>query len=149
MANRTKWTQKKKAAFLDAFRESANVTAAARAAGVSRSRAYQLRDEDPAFAAQWEEAENEAIDALELEMRRRAMQGVEEPVFYQGFEVGTIRRYSDTLAIFLAKAHRPEKYRDRSQTELTGPGGAPLSGPPVTVYLPDNGRGPPPAPPPE
>jgi hypothetical protein len=35
-------------------------------------------------------------------------------------QVQTIRKYSDTLAIFLLKAHDPEKYRENSKVELTG-----------------------------
>lgn len=32
----------------------------------------------------------------------------------------SIRKYSDTLAIFLLKAHAPEKYRENSRVELAG-----------------------------
>jgi hypothetical protein len=34
--------------------------------------------------------------------------------------LATIKEYSDTLAIFLLKAHAPEKYRENSKVELTG-----------------------------
>ena len=33
-------------------------------------------------------------------------------MFYKGQQCGTWRTYSDALAMFLLKAHRPEKYRD-------------------------------------
>ena len=42
---------------------------------------------------------------------RRAFEGVERPVYYKGEQVGTWRFYSDALAMFLLKAHRPERYR--------------------------------------
>ena len=32
----------------------------------------------------------------------------------------TVKEYSDTLAIFLLKAHAPDKYRDNSKVEVTG-----------------------------
>ena len=32
----------------------------------------------------------------------------------------TIRKYSDTLAIFLLKAHNPDKYRENSKVEIGG-----------------------------
>ena len=35
-------------------------------------------------------------------------------------QVATIKKYSDTLAIFLLKAHSPDKYRENSKIELTG-----------------------------
>ena len=66
------------------------------------------------------------ISALEDEAHRRAFEGVPEPVFHQGVECGSVRKYSDTLAIFLLKAHRPEKYRENSRMELTGANGGPL-----------------------
>lgn len=34
--------------------------------------------------------------------------------------VATVKNYSDTLAIFLAKSHAPDKYRDNSKVELAG-----------------------------
>ncbi len=104
-------------AFLAALAETGNITAAAQAAGVGR-RSHYLWMEDPAYRAKYEEAMDTAVDALEREARRRAIEGVVEPVFYKGKAVGAVRRYSDTLAIFLLKAARPEKYRDRH--EFTG-----------------------------
>jgi len=35
-------------------------------------------------------------------------------------KLATMKEYSDTLAIFLLKAHAPEKYRDNSKLELAG-----------------------------
>ena len=46
---------------------------------------------------------------LEDEARRRAVDGVDEPVFQQGKQVGTIRKHSDTLLIFLLKGIRPQE----------------------------------------
>ncbi|MBN2140393.1 MAG: hypothetical protein PHV85_05105 [Desulfovibrionaceae bacterium] len=124
MARRVKFTQAGRDRFLAVLRETANVSAAARAAGISRSRAYQVKDSDPEFAAAWVEALDEALDALEAEALRRAAKGVETPVFYQGRECGSVTRYSDALTMFMLRAHRPEKYsqaggRDQDQ----GPAG--------------------------
>ena len=58
--------------------------------------------------------------ALEDEAHRRAFDGTEEPVFHQGQECGSVRKYSDTLAIFLLKAHAPEKYRERQDVNVNG-----------------------------
>ena len=42
------------------------------------------------------------------------MEGVEEPTgWYKGEPGGFIRRYSDTLLIFLLKGLKPEVYRER------------------------------------
>lgn len=40
--------------------------------------------------------------------------------------VESVKKYSDTLAIFLLKAHAPDKYRERAAMELTGKDGGPL-----------------------
>ncbi len=105
-----RWTPGERRCFLDKLRETANVSAAARAAGKSRSSAYQLRQQDEAFRAAWDEALEEALDMLEAELWRRALKGVARPVFYGGKCCGVIRSYSDQLGMFLLKAHRPERY---------------------------------------
>ena len=89
-----------------------NVTLACRSAGIPRRSAYDWRENDADFARRWEEALDEGIDLLEAELQRRAFEGTERPVFYKGQQCGTWRTYSDALAMFLLKAHRPEKYRD-------------------------------------
>lgn len=113
-------TPEKRSAFLCELRETCNVTLAARAAGVSRQRAYQVREAEPDFAKLWDDALQEGIDLLEHEAQRRAFAGVDKPVFYQGYECGRVREYSDTLTIFLLKAHRPDRFRDNSKVELAG-----------------------------
>lgn len=109
----TETTEKRKEKFIEALRVYGVVTTAARAASINRSTARQWRLKDPEFAAAWADALEDAVDELEKEAHRRAVQGVEEPVFYQGQQVSVIRRYSDALLITLLKANRPEKYRER------------------------------------
>ncbi|WP_137924641.1 terminase [Cupriavidus sp. 2SB] len=45
-----------------------------------------------------------------------------EPVLDEqgNHKVAAVREYSDTLAIFLLKAHDPDKYRENSKVELSG-----------------------------
>ena len=117
-------------AFLAEYRQCATITHAAEIALISRRTHYKWIEKDSTYAERFEEAKVEATDALVSEARRRATQGVKEPVYYKGEVVGTIRKYSDTLLIFLLKGALPEVYRERH--ELTGGGGAPL--------IPDPGR---------
>lgn len=131
---------KRKQLFLVELENRANVSAAARVAGVDRATAYRWRDGDAEFAASWDAAVDVAVDSLEAEAWRRAAVGWDEPVFQKGEQVGEIRRYSDTLMVTLLKGHRPERFKDRSSTELSGPGGAPLAAGLVQIYLPGNGR---------
>lgn len=121
------FTEDRKAQFLDVLRETANVTVSARAVGVSLSTVYKHRTDDALFAERFEEAMDEAVDMLEHEAHRRAFQGTDEPVFYRGDEVGYVRKYSDALTMFLLKAHRPDKYRERSEVKQELSGGLQLT----------------------
>ena len=76
------------------------------------------RSED--FAAQWDNALEEGTDLLEAEARRRAVTGIDKPVYYKGEVVGSITKYSDRLLMFLLRAHRPQKFRDGGKVEQTG-----------------------------
>lgn len=111
-------TQAKKLAFLTAFAELGTITHAARAAGIERRSHYDWLESDPAYPSAFAEAQHQANDALVREARRRAVEGVDKPV-YQGKElVGLIREYSDTLLIFLLKGALPDVYRDRVEMRI-------------------------------
>jgi hypothetical protein len=101
--------------FTDTLAGTGCATAACRAAGISRVTAYAWCRRDPEFRAAWDIALAIGADALEDEARRRAM-GWDEPVFHDGRQIGVVRRYSDTLLIFLLKGLKPEKYRERRET---------------------------------
>lgn len=98
--------------FLEELTNIPNISRAARIAGVDRTLAYYHRNNNEAFARAWDAALEVGVDRLEEEMWRRAVEGTDKPVTYQGEITATYKEYSDTLAIFLAKAHRPEKFRD-------------------------------------
>ena len=118
--------QRKQTAFLAAFAEHATVSAAATAARVRRRTHYDWLETDEEYARRFKDVQETVTEALEAEARRRGQSGVEEPVFYQGRRVDTIRRYSDTLLIFLLKARRPEVYRERYDHNVSGPGSGPV-----------------------
>lgn len=118
--------------FLELLREVPNVTRAARTLGLS-ARAFRThKAKNPDFSAAWDEALEEAIEKCEAEVHRRAFEGTEKPVTFQGVITDTYREYSDTLAMFLLKAHRPDKYRERVDQNITG--GLSLT---VTTGVPD------------
>lgn len=70
--------------FLQEYARCGVIARAARAAGVSSSTVRLRRETDADFAAAFEQAGEDAVDALDSEARRRALDGVEEPVVYQG-----------------------------------------------------------------
>lgn len=112
MANRTIRTPKKEAAFLEALTKGLSITAAAKDADIGRRTAYEWRDDDDLFRQAWDDAVEAGTDLLEDEAKRRAANGIDEPVFYKGDVCGHVRKYSDTLMIFMLKARRPLKYRE-------------------------------------
>ena len=113
-------------AFVEAFLTTANVSHACRAADIDRSTHYHWLKTDAEYAEVFQHAEEEATDALEAEARRRAVEGVSEPVgWFQGNPGGYVQRYSDTLLIFLLKGARPEKYKERH--EHSGDSAQPLT----------------------
>lgn len=103
-----------------------NVSRACKAAGVSRDAAYDHQRADPAFAAQWADALEQAADWLEREAWRRAVKGVDKPVYQKGAKVGTVREFSDPLLIQLLKANKPDKYRENVAMQHTGKNGGPI-----------------------
>lgn len=114
-------------AFLAAYAKTGNITVAANKAGINRGTHYEWVESDPDYAERFQDAGEEAADYLEAEARRRAVVGVEEPVgWYKGEPGGTVRKYSDTLLIFLLKGLRPEKFRERHSHEHSGPDGGPV-----------------------
>lgn len=72
------------APFLQALASGCTVSEAAKHAGVSTSVVYSRKQNDDDFRAAYEQAMEDSADVLEAEARRRAIDGVEEPVVYQG-----------------------------------------------------------------
>jgi len=94
---------------------------------VPRSTLYLWRRMHKEFAEAMADAMEEGADLLEDECLRRARDGVEVPRFHKGKISGYVRRYSDALLIFLLKARRPEKYRDRIVANGRGERREPIS----------------------
>ena len=109
-----------KPAFIEVLRETGNVTLAAQHAGQSRNQVHDVRQRSKRFAAQWDNALEEATDLLEAEAWRRAVTGIDKPVFYKGKVVASIKKYSGPLLMFLLEAHRPQKFRDGGKVEQPG-----------------------------
>lgn len=105
----------KKAAFLRDLAKHGIVGVAAKSAGVNRVTAYKWRDTDQSFAKDWDDQIEEGLDLLEHEAVKRGGEGWEEPVFHKGEVVGHVRKFSDTLLMFMLKSRRPKLYTDTGQ----------------------------------
>lgn len=90
---------RQKRRFIEALAAQGTVYHAAQAAGVSRWTAYRWRQGDHEFAELWDEAIENAVDAVESVIYQQAVGG------------------NTLAAIFYLKAHRP-KYRDRLNIDV-------------------------------
>ncbi len=105
--------KRRQAAFLEAYITCGTITHAARIAKIAKQTHYEWLKRDENYQLDFVEAELAATDALIQEARRRAIDGVPEPVFYKGKEIKTVQKYSDALLMFLLKGALPEVFRER------------------------------------
>jgi hypothetical protein len=89
--------------------------AAAEAADVARTRAWEWRVKDPKFGAAAAHCMQLSRDRLEQAAVRRAVEGVERGVYFKGQKIGTEREYSDVVLIFLMKHLYPERYLPKKE----------------------------------
>ena len=93
------FSREDQAFFLDSLAQCGNVLASARATGISRSTAYRMRRACPQFARLWNGALLLARPQVEAVLADRAMNGVEETIFYHGEAVATRIRYDARLLL--------------------------------------------------
>jgi hypothetical protein len=115
MGSRTNRTPQRDANFLKALAQGKTVNDAL-PSGYARRTVYDWRESDPEFRQAWDDAIQTAIERLETEADRRAVDGVDKPIVWKGEVVATYKEYSDTLLIFRLKALAPDKYRENVKT---------------------------------
>ena len=97
---------------------------------VTQSTIREWLQQDPQFRVDFQDARGVQTDLLEKEAVRRARDGVEEVVIYQGRVVMIAdpdnpdeqiplkrRNYSDTMLMFLLKGQRREIYGDKVESD--------------------------------
>ncbi|HVZ80317.1 MAG TPA: hypothetical protein VHE12_05870 [bacterium] len=120
MANRTKFTPKAKEKFLQCLQNGDTIVQAAEKAGVSRQTPYDHMKADAKFAEQVAMSNEIGAEAHLLPVAiNRARDGWEEPVFYEGAEVGTIRRFDNNLLWKLIQA-KSKRYRIPTESKDLG-----------------------------
>ncbi|MCP9222913.1 hypothetical protein MKP08_09155 [Erythrobacter sp. LQ02-29] len=117
--NFTVLTPRRQAAFLEHLMVFGTVRLACRAAGVSPQTAYRARRASAGFARGWDAALLSARTRAEEVLASRALDGVEEKVFYHGEEVATRRRYDSRL--LLAHIARLDRLEERPEIAATLP----------------------------
>lgn len=117
--------------FLDSLKTEPNVGKACEAAGITYSRVYGRYRKEAAFRNEWDIAVKMGVHKMESVAFQRATEGVSRPIWMKDadgvpIKVDTVKEPSDTLMIFLLKAHAPEKYRETSNVRLSNSDGKPL-----------------------
>jgi hypothetical protein len=95
--------------FLDDLEKTGNFKASCAAIGVVPATIYTAMRRDKKFAEAVTVARDKVAYDIELELRRRAIEGVEEQIYHQGEPIGVRMKYYDRLLELLAKGNI-EKY---------------------------------------
>ena len=94
-----------------------NITRACELCKVTRPAVYTKRDAEPEFAVRLALAVEEGSNVMMDEARRRAVEGVEEKVYWQGNAIDVKSTYSDALIQFMLRGLKPEIFKDRTSNE--------------------------------
>ncbi len=108
--------------FLIMLAQIPNVTRVCNMVECNRASIYKTRKRNEQFKKLMDEALEEGYDLLEEEARRRAVDGVEEPVFYRGTVVGHVQKFSDNLLVQLLRAYRAKKFAPKQVVDVKAEG---------------------------
>lgn len=86
---------------------------------------YYWMEHSSNYKAAYSSVKDMVADTLEDAAFERAVHGVDEPVFYKDEKIADVKKFSDTLTIFLLKGNKPEKY-NKDRHEHSGPNGGPI-----------------------
>jgi len=95
------WSPRRQCDFIAALATMGTVLYAARAVGMTKQSAYNLRNRPGAesFAQAWDAALQMGYDRIFDLAMDRALNGVVTPRFYKGKQVGTRHRFENRLAL--------------------------------------------------
>lgn len=105
--------------FLLAMAKTGNISHACRAAKLSRAVHYLWMKQDEEYTHAFALAKEIHRDAIQAESYRRAVEGIERPVYQAGALVGTELVYSDKLLEVMLRGSDPDTYQ-RKQIEVSG-----------------------------
>jgi len=114
------WTPERVATFLETLAATGLVTDSARAAGMHRDSAYDLRARDRVFAAAWRAAQVKARRLLADGLLERSITGTVEQYFRDGQLVGERRHYESWLGLAVLKRLDRLADEDRADDTLAG-----------------------------
>lgn len=106
--------------FLRAYSETGNVTKACKQASVSVAEYQRARREDEKFREAFEIAHRAATDKVLEAVWEIGVEGVREPIVWQGEIVGYTRRKDFRAAKFLLETYDPATYSQRERIARMG-----------------------------
>lgn len=122
-------------AFFDGLRGGWSISNSALAAGIHERTVRRWKADSSAsgqtdgsylddFSTRWNAAYETGVDKLEDAAIRRAVEGVEKPVYQGGVLVGSVTQYSDTLLGLMLRGKRPKVYNTGRHDGAGKDGGA-------------------------
>jgi len=105
--------------FIAAYLNHGTVSKAAEMVGIERMTHYRWLKKEGDYLDAWNDAHEIWCENLEREAYRRAYEGIDKPIVYQGKVTKSkrMKEYSDTLLIFLMKGNMPDKYKERTEIQ--------------------------------
>lgn len=111
----------KRVQFLDVVAKTGNLKLAAAKVGLTPRALYLARQRHTDFDAQWTNAVNiYNMFVANESLRKRAIEGFREPVWYQGNIVGYQIRHDSGITQFFFKGAMPEVYGDKREIKIEG-----------------------------
>ena len=110
-----KLRQKRKILFLAALGKRGVVQHACEETGTPRQTVYDWYERDEDFARAWDVAVDISTEIAESECFRRAVEGFDHPVIYEGEITDHFKKYSDANLRLLLQSRKPDQYRDRQE----------------------------------
>ena len=104
------FTDEQKIIFINSLSQHSVIKTACDDAGITRLKFYHAYSHDTEFKKLVDEAMVLGAINIEDEAKLRAINGVEEEVYFKGEYVGVVHKYSDFLLTFLLKGNFPHKY---------------------------------------
>ena len=117
------WSAARQREFIALLAETGSVRSACRRMGMGEHQVYVLRNhpEAASFRRAWEAALDCGIARIEDAAMDRALYGAEDPIFWQGQQVGKRQVFNDRLLMFMLRARAPQRFGDgRGRPGLAG-----------------------------
>ena len=115
-------TKAVKEAYVELLAQHGTHATPSRILGLGHNTMCRLRERDPEFKQACEEALELYTDTLKQAAHRRAVEGVDEPIYHQGVLVGYKKRYSDRLLEVMLKKNDPS-FRDGHHVDIKAENG--------------------------